>query len=119
MNRELGPRLKVAVAAGTEFLERDALESVSLATAMTTALLARGVPDSTAALAGELGFLAFKRGFALCPTATVTPPTNSRPTPWRPRRRYQGLHRATVTALSVEMTALVAATAWVLFWGPR
>jgi hypothetical protein len=31
---------------------------------MTTALVARGVPDPTAALAGELGVLAFKRGFA-------------------------------------------------------
>lgn len=34
------------------------------------------------------------------------------------RRRYQGLGRGMVTALSVYMTALVAATAWVLFWGP-
>ncbi|MCW2861801.1 MAG: regulatory protein TetR, partial [Actinoallomurus sp.] len=40
------------------------LKSVSLAAAMTTALVARGVPDPTAALAGELGVLAFKRGFA-------------------------------------------------------
>jgi len=31
---------------------------------MTTALVARGVPDPTAALAGELGVLAFKRGYA-------------------------------------------------------
>jgi hypothetical protein len=34
------------------------------------------------------------------------------------RRRYLGLNRHMVTALSVYMTALVAATAWVLFWGP-
>jgi AcrR family transcriptional regulator len=64
MNRELGPRLKAAVAASAELQERDALKSVSLAAAMTTTLLARGVPDPTAHLAGELGVLAFKRGYA-------------------------------------------------------
>ena len=64
MNRELGPRLKAAVAASAELQERDALKSVGLATAMAEALAARGVPDATAHLAGELGILAFKRGFA-------------------------------------------------------
>lgn len=64
MNRELAPRLKAAVAASAELQERDALKSVGLAAAMTEALLARGVPDPTAALASELGVLAFKRGFA-------------------------------------------------------
>jgi phage protein D len=64
MNRELGPRLKAAVAASAERQERDALKSVSLAAAMTTALVTRGVPDPTAHLAGELGVLAFKRGYA-------------------------------------------------------
>src|SRR5579863_7221556 len=64
MNRELGPRLKAAVAASAELQERDALKSVSLAAAMTTALRARGVPDPTAHLASELGVLAFKRGYA-------------------------------------------------------
>jgi AcrR family transcriptional regulator len=63
-NRELGPRLKAAVAASTELQERDALKSVSLAAAMTTALLARGVPDPAAHLASEIGVLAFKRGYA-------------------------------------------------------
>jgi hypothetical protein len=42
----------------------NALKSVGLATAMTAALIARGVPDPTAHLAGELGALAFKRGYA-------------------------------------------------------
>ena len=65
MNRELGPRLKEAVAASTELQERDALKSVSLAAAMTAALVARGVPEVTAHLAGELGLLAFKRGYAV------------------------------------------------------
>ncbi|WP_236718027.1 TetR/AcrR family transcriptional regulator [Actinoplanes sp. TFC3] len=64
MNRELGPRLKAAVATSTELQERDALKSVGLAAAMTAALIARGVPDPVAALAGELGVLAFKRGYA-------------------------------------------------------
>jgi len=64
MNRELGPRLTAAVAASTELQERDALKNVGLAAAMTAALVARGVPDPTAHLAGELGVLAFKRGHA-------------------------------------------------------
>lgn len=63
-NRELGPRLKAAVATSTELQERDALKSVGMAAAMTTALVARGVPDPTAHLAAELGVLAFKRGYA-------------------------------------------------------
>ncbi|NUR92006.1 MAG: TetR/AcrR family transcriptional regulator [Nonomuraea sp.] len=63
-NRELGSRLKAAVAASTELQERDALKSVGLAAAMTTALTARGVPGPTAHLAAELGVLAFKMGYA-------------------------------------------------------
>lgn len=72
-NRELGPRLKAAVAASTELQERDALKSVSLAAAMTDALLARGVPDPVAALAGELGVLAFKRGYAAWTDGDLAP----------------------------------------------
>jgi AcrR family transcriptional regulator len=64
LNSELGPRLKAAVAASAELQERDALKSVGLAAAMTTALMARGVPGPTAHLAGELGVLAFKRGYS-------------------------------------------------------
>lgn len=63
-NRELGPRIAAAVAASTELQERDTLKSVGLAAAMTDALLARGVPKATALLAGELGVLAFKQGYA-------------------------------------------------------
>lgn len=63
-NRELGLRLKAAVAASTELQERDALKSVGLAAAMIAALVERGVPDATAHLASELGVLAFKRGYA-------------------------------------------------------
>ena len=64
MNRELGPRLKAAIAASAELQERDALKSVGLAAAMTSALVARGVPDAIAHLAGEIGVLAFKRGYS-------------------------------------------------------
>ncbi len=64
MSRELGPRLKAAIAASAELQERDALKSVGLAAAMTDALLARGLPDPTAHLVGEMGLLAFKRGYA-------------------------------------------------------
>jgi len=64
VNRDLGPRLKAAVAASTELQERDALKSVGMAAAMTSALLDRGVPETTAHLAAELGVLAFKRGYA-------------------------------------------------------
>jgi AcrR family transcriptional regulator len=64
VNRDLGPRIKAAVAASSELQERDALKSVGLAATMTAALVARGVPDPTAHLAAELGVLAFKRGFA-------------------------------------------------------
>ncbi|MBX7467243.1 MULTISPECIES: TetR/AcrR family transcriptional regulator [unclassified Streptomyces] len=64
MNRELAPRVQAAIAACTELQERDALKTISLAAAMTAALVARGLPDPTAALASELGILAFKRGFA-------------------------------------------------------
>jgi AcrR family transcriptional regulator len=64
VNRELGPRLKAAIAASAELQERDALKSVGLAAAMTSALRARGVPDPIAHLAAEIGVLAFKRGYA-------------------------------------------------------
>src|SRR5688572_25040434 len=55
LNRELGPRLKAAIAASTELQERDALKSVGLAKAMTDALESRGVPTPVAHLAAELG----------------------------------------------------------------
>lgn len=64
VNRELGPRMKAAVAASAELQEREALKRVGLAAAITDALIARGVPDPAAHLAGEVGVLAFKRGYA-------------------------------------------------------
>ncbi len=62
-NRELGPRLRAAVAASTELQERDALKSVGMAAAMSEALVARGVAPVPARLASEMGVLAFKQGF--------------------------------------------------------
>jgi AcrR family transcriptional regulator len=64
LNREIGPRIKAAVASSVELQERDHLKNVGMAAAMTAALAARDVPEPVAALAGELGVLAFKRGFA-------------------------------------------------------
>lgn len=64
VNRDLGPRLRAAVASSVELQERDTLKNVGLAAAMTTALIARGIPAATAQLAAELGLLAFKQGYA-------------------------------------------------------
>ncbi|MEJ5869160.1 helix-turn-helix domain-containing protein [Pseudokineococcus sp. 5B2Z-1] len=64
LNRELGPRLRAAVAASAELQERDALKSVGMAAAVTGALVERGVPDAAAHLAAEMGVLAFKLGYA-------------------------------------------------------
>ena len=79
MNREIGPRIKAAVAASAELQERDALKSVGLAAAMTEALIARGVPEATAQLAAELGMLAFKRGFAAWSAAAHSPEDDPAP----------------------------------------
>ena len=64
-NRELGPRLKAAVAASTELQERDALKSIGLAAAMTDGP-GRAERAGAAARSSpvELGVLAFKLGFA-------------------------------------------------------
>ncbi|OBK52024.1 TetR/AcrR family transcriptional regulator [Mycobacterium sp. 1081908.1] len=64
LNRELAPRVKAVIATSAELQERDALKQVGLAAAMANALRARGIPDRTAALAAELGGLAFKEAFA-------------------------------------------------------
>lgn len=62
-NRELGPRLEAVIASSGELQERAVLKRVGMATAMADALRARGVDDTTAAMAAELGVLAFKVGF--------------------------------------------------------
>lgn len=63
-NRELGPRLRAVIASSTELQERDQLKQVSMAAAVAEALRARGVPDTPAALAAEVGMLAFKEAYA-------------------------------------------------------
>jgi AcrR family transcriptional regulator len=63
-NRELAPRLAEVIASSTELQERDQLKHVGLAASMAQALRARGTPSPVAALAGEVGMLAFKEAFA-------------------------------------------------------
>lgn len=63
-NRELGPRLAAVIATSTELQERDQLKHVGLAASMAEALRARGAPAPVAALAGEVGMLAFKEAYA-------------------------------------------------------
>lgn len=62
--RELAPRLKAAIAASAELQERNALKNATLGAAMAAALVARGIPEPTSALAAELGVLAFGRAYA-------------------------------------------------------
>ena len=63
-NRELGTRIKAAIASSVELQARAALKNVGLAASMTSALCERGVPEPIAQIASELGVLAFKRGYA-------------------------------------------------------
>jgi len=63
-NRELGPRLQAVVASSTELQERDQLKHIGLAASMADALRARGVPHAVAALAGDIGMLAFNEAYA-------------------------------------------------------
>ena len=63
-NREIGPMMQAAIAASAELRERSTLKQASLAAAMTGALRERGVDDSVAALAAELGGLAFREAYA-------------------------------------------------------
>jgi AcrR family transcriptional regulator len=63
-NRELGPRLQAVVATSAELQERDQLKHVGLAASMADALRARGVPHAAAALAGDIGMLAFNEAYA-------------------------------------------------------
>jgi AcrR family transcriptional regulator len=62
-NRGLGPRLHAAIDANEELRARNAMKSIGLAAAMADALGARGVSDSAAQVAAELGVLAFGLGY--------------------------------------------------------
>lgn len=64
VNHDLGPRIAAVVATSAELQERSLLKEAGLATAMTAALVDRGVAETPARLAAEMGVLAFSRGFA-------------------------------------------------------
>ncbi|HEY0117221.1 MAG TPA: helix-turn-helix domain-containing protein [Cellulomonas sp.] len=64
LNRQLAPQVQAAIATSAELQERDQLKQVGMAAATADALRARGVPAATAAVAAELGMLAFKESFA-------------------------------------------------------
>ncbi|HEY5429603.1 MAG TPA: helix-turn-helix domain-containing protein [Solirubrobacteraceae bacterium] len=63
-NRELAPRLQAAIATSTELQERYALKQVGFVAAMVGALRDRGMTESAASVAAELGALAFKQAYA-------------------------------------------------------
>ena len=92
-NRELALRLQAVIATSTELQERSALKQVGLAAAMAGALRARGVPDSAASLAAELGVLAFKEAYT-----TWLTPDNHQELGELTRKALDGM-RTTVTEL--------------------
>lgn len=61
--RAHGPQRLEVIASNDELRERSALKMVGFAIAMTDALKQRGVPELDAAVAAELGVLAFNRGY--------------------------------------------------------
>jgi len=62
-NRALGPRVEAAISTSTELQERAVLKRVGMASAMAEALRERGVDDTVAVMAAELGVLSFKVSF--------------------------------------------------------
>jgi AcrR family transcriptional regulator len=62
--RQLGPKMRDAIAASNALQERETLKRVGMATAMTEALNARGVSEPAASLAAEVGVLALKTAHA-------------------------------------------------------
>ncbi len=63
-NRELGPRLRAVIASSAELQARDQLKHTSLVADVAAALRARDVPGPVAALAAEVGMLAFREAYA-------------------------------------------------------
>ncbi|WP_089918568.1 TetR/AcrR family transcriptional regulator [Lentzea albida] len=61
--RAHGPQRLAVIEGNDELRERAALKMVGFAIAMTDALKRRGVPELEAAVAAELGVLAFDRGY--------------------------------------------------------
>ena len=62
-NRELAPRLEAVITTSSELQERALLKRVGMAAAIAESLRARGVDETAAAMAAEIGVLAFKVGF--------------------------------------------------------
>ncbi len=63
-HRELGPGLLAVIAANPELQARNAAKQAGLTAVMADALRRRGVTDTVAVLAAELGGLAFHEGYA-------------------------------------------------------
>jgi AcrR family transcriptional regulator len=64
LSREIAPRIEAVVAASVELRERSARKAAGLTQAMAEALIGRGVPETVARLAAEVGELAYSQGFA-------------------------------------------------------
>jgi len=62
-NRDLGPRLHAAIEANEELRSRSAMKSIGMAAAIAEALRRRGVAETPAQVAAELGVLAFGTGY--------------------------------------------------------
>jgi AcrR family transcriptional regulator len=73
---DLGRQRREVIAANTELQERELLKRARLVSAMADALRARGIDDTTAQLAAELGRLAFSTAYA-----RWAAPDNRRPYP--------------------------------------
>jgi AcrR family transcriptional regulator len=61
---DLAPRRRAVIAANSELQERELLKRAHLGGAMADALRARGVDETTARLAAEVGVLAFSTAYA-------------------------------------------------------
>lgn len=59
--RDLGEKMRAAIAGSKELQERDALKRLGLTSAIADALENRGVDEVTASLAADIGVLALKR----------------------------------------------------------
>jgi AcrR family transcriptional regulator len=62
-HRQFTARRRAVIAANPELREREALKGLSLTTAMSEALVRRGVPDLASRVAAQLGGLALKITF--------------------------------------------------------
>ena len=91
--RAFGSRLRAVVASHDELVERDAFKRAGLARVLRAALRERGVADTPAALAADLGVEAFHRAFARWSDGTGT-------------RSFGALARSELEELRTAITAL-------------